>query len=234
MRNYLTFGGVDSRSYGVFISGSGIFDSPTREYEMISIPGRDGALIGMEKRFGNISVTYPAFIASDYLNNIVDLKSAFLSKVGYQVLTDSYYPEEFRKAAFAGDIRVDTVGLMAGKFNITFNCKPQRYLVSGEETTTLTAAGSVTNPTMFESKPKIVVTGYGTLWIGSQGIEIADVWPSVTIDSEMADCYYGVNNANPQVVFANNDFPVLVPGTNNISFDGTITKLEIVPRWWRI
>ena len=63
---------------------------------------------------------------------------------------------------------------------------------------------------------------------------ISDVFPSVVIDSELGDCYYGINNANGVVQFADNDFPVLKPGANGITFDETITGLEIVPRWWRI
>ena len=235
MRNYFTFGGIDSRTYGVYISGDGVFDSPERQYEYINVPGRNGALIGLEKRMNNVSLTYPAFIYESFDTNLSGLKAALLSKIGYQELSDSYHTDEFRLAAFDGDMKVNPDHLRAGKFDLTFNCKPQRFLNSGKTKTTITATGTkINNPTLFDSQPEITVTGYGTLYIGTQGIEIANVWTSVVIDSELADCYSGVNNANGQVTFSTNDFPVLKPGDNNITFDNTITKVEIVPRWWRV
>lgn len=235
MRNYLTFGGVSTSSYGCYISGGGTFNSPTREYEMIDIPGRNGALIGLEKRMGNIDVTYPAFIVSSFKTNLENLRSALIAKTGYQELTDTYHTDEYRLACFPGDIDVDVDHLRAGQFDLVFNCKPQRFLTSGKTKTTITSAsGSITNPTLFDSKPLITVTGYGELWIGSQKITIDNVYPSVTIDSEMGDCYYQSNNANAQVTFQQNDFPVLVPGANATTKANTITTIEITPRWWRV
>ena len=40
IRNSLMFGGVSSADYGIFISGEGVFNSPTRAVEMVSVPGR--------------------------------------------------------------------------------------------------------------------------------------------------------------------------------------------------
>ena len=235
MRNYLTFGGVSTSTYHCFISGGGTFNAPEREYELIDVPGRNGALIGLEKRFMNVDVTYPAFIVTDFNANMAGLRSALLSKVGYQRLTDTYHTDEFRKALFTGDIEVDVDHLKRGEFELTFNCKPQRFLTSGETKTTITSAnGSISNPTEFDSQPLITVFGYGILYIGSQKITIANVYDSVTIDSEMGDCYSGAYNANHAVTFQDTDFPVLVPGTNSTQKANTITKIEITPRWWRV
>ena len=54
--NHLTYDGVDSSSFGVFISGDGVFDAPARRGEMISIPGRNGSLFMDEGVFENITV----------------------------------------------------------------------------------------------------------------------------------------------------------------------------------
>ena len=53
MRNWFVLNGVDSRDFGVYISGQGTFSAPRREYDMISIPGRNGDLVGNEKRLEN-------------------------------------------------------------------------------------------------------------------------------------------------------------------------------------
>ena len=58
--NGFTFDGENSKDYGVYITGSGVFNAPERDVEMISIPGRDGAFAQDMGRFSNIEVTYPA------------------------------------------------------------------------------------------------------------------------------------------------------------------------------
>ena len=60
MRNYFTLNGQDSRDFGVYISGQGAFSAPSRANQFIQIPGRNGDLIGYEKRLENMEVVYPA------------------------------------------------------------------------------------------------------------------------------------------------------------------------------
>ena len=82
MRNYLTFGSINSSTYGVYISGSGVFNVPERQYDFISVPGRNGDLIGNEKRMANIELTYPAFMYSSFTTNMRGFFSA-LSAAAY-------------------------------------------------------------------------------------------------------------------------------------------------------
>lgn len=235
MRNYLTFGGLDSRDYGVYISGSGVFNAPERQYEMISIPGRSGDLVGIERRLANIELVYPAFIYADFKKQIAALNSAFLAKEGYQQLIDTYYPDEYRMALFAGGTEVDSVSdRRAGQFELKFQCKPQRYLLEGAEQVDITSSLKLINPTAFDSSPLIRVYGYGDLGINSMTVTIANQFSYVDIDSEMMDCYSGTNNANPYVSFSGNDFPTLRPGTNNFTKTSNITQIKIVPRWWHV
>ena len=235
MRNYLTFGGLDSRDFGVYISGSGVFNAPERQYEMIEIPGRNGDLIGLERRLGNLELTYPAFIYSDFKRQMTALKSAFLAKEGYQQLIDTYYPDEFRMAVFAGGTEVDSVDRRnAGQFELVFQCKPQRYLLEGQEEVDVTTSLQLVNPTAFASSPLIRVYGYGTLGINSESVTIANQYSYVDIDCEMMDCYYQTNNANPYVSFSGNDFPKLQSGTNTFTKTANISQIKIVPRWWHV
>lgn len=236
MRNYFTFGSINSTSYGVYISGSGIFNAPERDYKHVEVPGRNGDLVISNQRLRNIDLVYPAFIYSNFKTNISDLKSALLSQVGYQRLEDTYHTDEFRLATYEGSLEVDpTINLVAGEFELLFQCKPQRFLKTGEATTTLTSfPATISNPTKFDAKPLIVVTGYGNLTVGDTTITIANQFASVTIDSEIGDCYSGSDNANLYVSFSGNTFPVLIPGNNSVSINGSITKVEITPRWWKL
>lgn len=133
MRNYFVFNGRDSRDFGVYISGQGTFSAPQKAYQFYNIPGRNGALIGYDNRFENINVSYDAFIYKDFDKNIAEFRSFLLSVPGYARLEDSYHPDEYRVAAYVGPFEPTITSKNdAGSFTITFNCKPQRYLLSGE------------------------------------------------------------------------------------------------------
>lgn len=237
MRNWLTFGDIDSRDYGVYISGTGTFNAPTRAYESIEIPGRDGALIGLEHRLENIEVTYPAFVYDEFSDNMSNLRSVLLSQIGYQKLVDTYHPDEFRLAVYRGGLSAKVQpGNHAGEFNLTFECMPQRWLRSGADPVDFTAsANTLYNPTQFDSMPLIRVYGNGTIGINGMTITVASHSTAyIDIDSEMMDCYYGSTNCNSLVSFSGNDFPTLRPGKNNITKSGSITKIIITPHWWRV
>jgi len=239
MLDYFVFGDFDSRDYGMYVFQIDVRNAKAREFEYIQIPGKHGDVIGMEKRIGNIEVAYSAVILSDNIHSADEylklIRSKLISVTGYARLTDSYNSDEYRLGSFVNGIEVDaTLDGSKIKFVVTFNCKPQRFLLSGESTVTLTADGSIINPTDFESLPQLKVTGYGDIFIGTQKISIVDVYPYVIIDSDIGDCYYGTNNANAQVTFSMNDFPVLKSGANAITKDNTITQIDIVPRWWRV
>lgn len=234
MRQTFTFAGRVVSDFGVYISGSGIFNAPEREYEPIEIPGRNGALLGPERRLANIELTYPAFCYANFKQNIANLKSYLLSKTGYQRLTDTYYPEEFRLAYYAGGLEADMVPrLNAGSFDITFICKPQRYLVSGENVITLTSSGTITNPTNFEAQPLIRVYGSGSITVNGTKITISTTDSYTDIDCEMMEAYYGTSSRNDKISLNKNNFPVLSSGKNTITLTG-VTKAEIKPRWWRV
>ena len=138
VNNYLIFGGVKSSDYGIYISGEGVFDAPKRDTEMISIPGRNGAFALDHGRFENITVTYPAHCYEEtyelFTATIDSFRNAITAKTGYQQLTDTFHPDEFRMGAFISGLEVDPILYNSGaKFNITFECKPQRYLMSGQQ-----------------------------------------------------------------------------------------------------
>ena len=135
MRNYFTLAGRDSRDFGIYISGAGTFNAPEKAYQFFEIPGRNGDLIGNDHRLMNVELTYHAFIYTNFRQNVREFRSFLLSLNGYQKLTDSYHPDEYRMACYVGAFEAEPTPMLdAGEFDITFVCKPQRYLFSGEAT----------------------------------------------------------------------------------------------------
>lgn len=172
----LSFDNVSSRSYGVYITGEAVYNAPERDVEMISIPGRNGQFALDKGRFENIEVTYPAGIfaqnETDFANAISDFRNFLCSRDGYVRLTDEYNPNEYRMAIYKSGLEVEPAMLRAGEFEITFDCKPQRFLTSGETASTVSRGGTLTNPTLFESSPLLQVEGYGTININGYSIGV--------------------------------------------------------------
>lgn len=175
----LSFDGVTSRTYGVYITGQAVYNAPQRDVEMISIPGRNGAFPLDHGRFENIEVTYPAGIfaenETDFAQAISDFRNYLCSRKGYVRLSDEYNPDEYRLAVYKSGLEVDPALLRAGEFDITFDCKPQRWLTSGETQLTVLDGETITNPTLFDASPIVKVNGHGTFSVDDQSITVNKV-----------------------------------------------------------
>lgn len=237
MRNYFTLDGVDSRSFGVYISGAGVFNAPARSVDYISVPGRDGDLIGMETRLENGVLTYKdSFIYTNFRAQMAAFRAFLLETNAYRRLVDTYNPDEYRMVSYAGGLSVaPNSHLSAGKFDITFNAMPQRYLISGETPQTFTASGTITNPTRFAAKPLIRVYGNGVLGVGANSITIINNSGNyIDIDTASGLARRGAVNMNQSITLSGYDFPTLPAGATGISLASGITQVQITPRWWTV
>lgn len=136
--NTFTFDGENSLDYGVYITGEAVYNAPERAVEMVSIPGKNGALALDQGRFENIEVTYPAGTfgveQAEFAGRMRAMRNMLASRYNYVRLTDSYHPDEYRLGLYKSGLEATPVAMSsAGEFDITFNCKPQRFLTSGEE-----------------------------------------------------------------------------------------------------
>ena len=180
-----TFDGESSADYGVQILGEGVFNAPERAVEMVTVPGRNGAIALDQGYWENALVTYPAtLIASspeEFAQAMSDFRNMLCSKRGYCKLTDDYHPDEYRMAMFVNDIEVDEKVLMTGEFDITFNCKPQRWLANGASPVAITDGQSLNNPTPYNAEPLLAVEGYGTISFNGYEINLTDPYRGTTM-----------------------------------------------------
>ena len=200
--NTLIFDGESSLDHGIYITGEAVYNAPEREVEMISIPGKNGALAIDRGRFQNIEVEYPAgCFGSDhgrFASKIREFRNILASRYSYRRLTDSYHPDEFRLGLYRSGLDVDPVHYgTAGEFKIKFDCKPQRFLVSGEEKIEVTGDRIIENPTLFASDPILKVTGNGSITIGDYRVTIAGNSGTIWIDSELNDYYIPAGTLEP-------------------------------------
>ena len=227
------FGDIVSREYGVGISGTGTFDAPERDVDIIDIPGRNGSIVQDNGRFHNIQVTYPAFISRGFDELFPRFKAAMMQYTGYQKLTDEYDPEHYREAMFSGPMQPRTgVYNKSGKFDIVFNCKPQRFLTSGAEAVTympVTATSTGSRVAGIEVTPGTRFSVRGTYPSGRTGNVVVTYYTSAgasiradtTAISAQAVSYTGTVPANAAT--ATVDFPVGENGYITIINDGATT-----------
>lgn len=237
MREFLTFANKSSQDFGIVISGEATFNAPERDYSSFSVPGRNGELIIDNGNFKNLPVSYPCAAIKDMPQRTSDFFNYLASKIGYQRLEDTYHPEEYRLAQYTGGVTVKSSGYKnrEGQFEILFNCKPQRFLKSGENPLIFETNGSFLNPTNFGAKPKIRAfgTGSGTVGIGQYLITIEEIDEYIDIDCDLMDAFKGALNMNSKVSF--NATEISIPtGESGLTFSGDIDRVEVTPRWYII
>ena len=227
--NSFSYNNLSSASFGLIVADKDIHSAPAYDQQFVSVPGRNGDVIIDNGRYQNIDVSYTCY-CKDLSANVIAIKQ-WLCRPGYFKLTDTYDPLYYRYAAFASKLKVDELLRNVGKAELVFNCKPFRYSTAGQTKQTLTASGTITNPESFPALPYIKITGSGavTLNIGSNAYQFTSIPTYLEIDSEMMACYKGSTLYNDRINFT--EFPVLQPGSNNISWTGSVTKIEIIPNW---
>jgi phage-related protein len=228
-RKAFYYDGKSSKDFGLYISGNKTYNAPERNVEKVSVPGRNGDLILSDGSYKNFNYSYTSFVAHNIDRKITDLKSFLLTRNGYCRLEDDYHPKEFKMAAFTGPIDFDIILFEAGTTELTFDCKPQRFLKLGELPISITADHDIYNPTSFSSKPLIKVIGTGSFTIDNQ-YTITNTENDIWIDCDLQQAYKGNVYKNDKIVVSNNRFPVLKPGSNSITLSGV--TLEIIPRWY--
>ena len=215
---------------------------PLRRMQTFSVLGRNGNLHIQDHSFDNYSQPYDCYFHNPDKptpSQAHAIKSWLGASGLYQRLEDTYDPEHFRLAVFAGPLDIENRLNRYGICTVYFDCDPRAFLKSGELPLSFSTPGEIHNPTNFPSLPLITVTGTdaGTVTIGSYTVVIRAIDSPIILDCELQHAYSQPGEGAPEN--RNSDilaqpFPRLNPGTNLISFAGGITGVEIVPRWWEL
>ena len=208
---------------------------PERDYTITHIPGRNGDIIQDNGCYKNVERTYevsfdaPNEDFATYANSV----SAWLhSTTGYARLEDSYEPNYYRMATYQESNIFENLYNQAGTATIVFECKPQRFLKTGDNIIAIQNSLTIMNPTGFEAYPLFKVTGTsGVLTVNGNSITFSSIDDFVMLDCELQDAYKENINKNSTI---SGTFPVLKPGSNMISWTGNISSVTMKPRWWTI
>lgn len=131
----LTFDGVDIEStYGIIIDGASSWPKPERDVEYIHVPGRSGDILMDNGCWQNVEISYNLCITGDWKTAFEDFAAWLCSHNGYFRLEDlDRHPGVYRMASFSGPLDPELwFTTDTGVFTVTFNCKPQQWLLEGE------------------------------------------------------------------------------------------------------
>lgn len=235
------FNGISSQDYGIQVEHPPGYQMPARDYEIIHIPGRNGDLVIDNGSYQNVNRSYEISVGSrrKKFTDMANMVAEWLhSASGYARLEDSYEPEYYRMAMFQEEADIENILQHAGRVTVNFNCKPQRFLKSGEEEIRVYGGSTLRNPTGFASLPKIIVYGSGpvSFLINEFSVDVSfreGTDDFVVIDSDIQEVYKDSENRNADVVLTEG-FPKLVSGNNWFSFSNGIRRMEVIPRWWTL
>lgn len=235
---WISYNGRSTREIGLEVETFPTYQAPRRSYEKVHIPGRNGDLLIDGGSWENAIREYEVSIGS-YSRHYYEMANAVSewlhSAVSYAVLTDSYESEYYRLAIYLEETSISNLFNHGGKGTIAFDCKPQRFLKSGDVPITIAGQTTIQNPTGFTALPIINVygSGSGTLVVGDYTVTISNIGTEIVIDSEIQDAYLGTANKNPMITIPNG-FPKLETGLTTIGFSGGITKVEVIPKWFTL
>lgn len=223
--------------YGVWINGNKVYNGAEPNIETVKVPGRNGDLVYSNRRYNNFTISYPAAMLVSMSQNFNALRAFLYSNIGYRKIKDSYFPDMYRVGRISGNINPSDIvwNADAALFTISFDCKPQHYLDSGDIETEYTADATITNDTSFDALPLMRIYGYGTVTLNGTNITVEENnYPYIDVDSEIQDGYNGTTNLNQFLTVSGDHFPVLSPGNNTLVLGTGITKVVITPRWWTL
>lgn len=232
MINHFTYNGKSSGELGLIVNGVNIYGSASRVVDKVQVPYRNGDLLIDTGAYNNYMLSYTVGIINNTKATAEAISEWLLAPKGYNRLTDTYNTDIYRMATYYNQLDYTLSMLYRyGSATISFDCKPQKYLLTGDLTTTITSNSTLANPSLMVAKPLVRVYGTGSFSINDTEVTVNTVDEYVDIDSESMQCHKGDVNCGQNVQLT--EYPTLVGGDNTVTLDG-VTRLVITPRWWKI
>lgn len=227
--------GIDARSVGIQLQAPIEFSEAVPVVEAQTIPGRNGDLIWETGSYENRSGSASCFCLQEDVEKALSSAGRFLmGKKGYRRLETSDDPDHYWMARVENSPRIEQRLRMLSPFEIGFDCKPQRFVKSGENAISFQQNGSIFNQYGQIALPFITLygNGAGRLTIGDCVVVVKALDGVLYLDSDTQNAYNDSGNQNLNINAP--VFPVLGDGEIPIAFSGGIERVEIVPRWWEL
>ena len=213
MEDIILFNGRPSTDFEMIVTEYPVLSRGVRRGDSYQIAGRNGTQIREDDTFENYTMTYKVAFPEDRGPSVTTAEIArwLLGSSGFCRLEDTFEPNFYRLARYAGPLNVSQLLDKCGEAPLAFDCQPERFLKSGEKAVMLFenvdlvrdshgVSATIHNPTAFDAAPLIRFTGTGSFVITKPAQHAADAMQiGVTLDNDNAqtieiDCKsYAVN-----------------------------------------
>ena len=236
MRNYIILNGVNSNTItGLLISTLPPITKPKIRTQVEEIDGRDGDIV-TKLGYSAYGKEFDIGLYGDY---DVDKVITYFNSSG--TITFSNEPDMYYNYEILDQIDFEKL-LRFKTAKVKLHVQPFKYsLLNTEKVFTITNEEEIAirNNGDFYSRPKITITGEGTINLSLNGeelfvIELGETETTITLDINSLNAYDPSTNQylNRLVTGDYSNFNLIV-GKNTISWTGTITeiKIENYSRW---
>ena len=224
---FILDGTINSRiDLGLRITEPPIIPVTERVIDSIEIDGREGDLTIL-KGWKDVTFSFKAVIWKSDVNT--SWQSVLPQILNAKIISFSNDTSVFYKIKYAKASGLTQILSSMWEFEVELTCSPFRYKTN-VATINRTTSGTVNNPGNIYSLPKIKVYGTGTrtLTINGKPIVLNLTNGTLTLDSELKECFLGDVATNQ---YMTGDFPEFRVGSNTVTLGNGITKVEIEPRW---
>ncbi len=224
----LDFKGEKASDYGIKVAYRPNIPAPEKNFEIITIPGRDGSLIVSDNTYSDIQI-------EPEMNFIISPESW-----GVKFRQIKQWLQGSGKLKFSDDASVFykcknvNIGVVerrikeSGEFTPVFLCDPFTYIESG--TLEYNAQDLKLNPYDI-SKPVYKITGEGVCTLTVNGNEMtANVGQNLTIDTDLMIAYREDGILQNTAVTGEYENMYLKAGENEINISNGF-ELKIIPNW---
>lgn len=244
----LTVGSVSTANRNIFVLDCNDDDAPEPDYETVPIAQRNGDLWLWNGRYRNKRIIYPCLCTENAKTAVPQLLTLLLAQSGYQRIEDTFHTEYYKKGIFTGGTSpIYSDGGKTARFDLVFDCQPQKWLKSGEAAMSINSGAYITNPTMFPAFPLIRANwGDGGVYFAyvSPGYSTYSIVNSYTGEASTMtfDCETGDMSTRYQYITVSRNRHDGDPwnpnlqrnGRTRITFSSSVTGLTITPRWYTL
>lgn len=227
--HYFIWKGTDTRNKHIQVANRVPVVRPEERVQHTTIPGRTGELTVTE--------------GDDIYNSYIQTAEVSVDGVAYRhdaetwlrgegMVTFDTEPNRQQKARIIGAVTLEKHSRNMDRYSssVQFYCDPVKSDPNEEAIEVTSSGATVNNPGDLVAYPLIKITGSGAVTISAGGnvLTIPELTSGWVVDCENE---WVLNGDTPLSGVCSGAFPKFAVGSNTVAFTGSITKLEITPRF---
>lgn len=233
---WFRWNGVESYAHGVEVLKLPEIYTPARRGSAYTVPGANGDVWVPDGGLEGLVLTAECYLPYEQETPVSDLASirAWLSGDGWWEQSD--LPGRRFRAQLRDAVAFLPVleGFDDRTFTLVLYAEPYQYHYPEGKKIELDAPGGFRGLGNYPAAPLIAIYGTGdaTVEINGEEIELAGLTGGALLDSELRACLLLDGETDGSgLVTGIDEFPMLIPGENTVSWSGGVTRIVITPRW---